>query len=65
MVLGFGDPTKGMTRIWGHFVILDVCECVILRLQIMLNGLDCVIWYTYVIFNLEHLPIYLFGLESD
>ena len=30
-----------------------------------LMGLDCVIWYTYVIFNLEHLPIYLFGLESD
>ena len=26
-----------MTRIWGHFVILDVCECVILRLQIMLS----------------------------
>ena len=37
MVLGFGDPTKGMTRIWGHFVILDVCECVILRPQIMLR----------------------------
>ena len=37
MVLGFGDPTKGMTRIWGHFVILDVCECVILRPHIMLN----------------------------
>ena len=36
MVLGFGDPTKGMTRIWGHFVILDVCECVILSPQIML-----------------------------
>ena len=25
-----------MTRIWGHFVILGVCECVILRPQIML-----------------------------
>ena len=37
MVLGFGDPTKGMTRIWDHFVILDVCECVILRPQIMLT----------------------------
>ena len=36
MVLGFGDPTKDMTRIWGHFVILDVCECVILSPQIML-----------------------------
>ena len=43
MVLGFGDSTKGMTRIWGHFVILDVCECVILSPQIMLNdqGLSC------------------------
>ena len=37
MVLGFGDPTKGMTRILGHFVILDECECAILRLQIMLS----------------------------
>ena len=37
MVLGFGDPTKGMTRILGHFVILDECECAILRLQIMLR----------------------------
>ena len=36
MVLGFGDPTKGMTRIWGHFVILVGCERVILRPQIML-----------------------------
>ena len=36
LVLGFGDPTKGMTRVWDHFVILDVCECVILRPQIML-----------------------------
>ena len=35
-MLGFGDPTKGMTRILGHFVILDECECAILRLQIML-----------------------------
>ena len=26
LVLGFGDPTKGMTRIWGHFVILDECD---------------------------------------
>ena len=26
-----------MTRIWAHFVILDVCECVILRPQIMLK----------------------------
>ena len=26
-----------MTRIWGHFVILGVCECVILRPQIMLS----------------------------
>ena len=26
-----------MTRIWGHFVILGVCECVILRPQIMLT----------------------------
>ena len=32
-----GDPTKGMTRIWDHFVILDVCECVMLRPQIMLK----------------------------
>ena len=37
MVLGFGDPTKGMTRIWGHFVILVGCERVILRPQIMLK----------------------------
>ena len=37
MVLGFGDPTKGLTRILGHFVILDECECAILRLQIMLS----------------------------
>ena len=44
MVLGFGDPTKGMTRIWGHFVILDVCECVILRPQIMLSIVSI---YTY------------------
>ena len=36
LVLGFGDPTKGMTRIWGHFVILVGCERVILRPQIML-----------------------------
>ena len=38
LVLGFGDPTKGMTRIWGHFVILGVCECVILGPQIMLSS---------------------------
>ena len=38
MVLGFGDPTNGMTRIWGHFVILVGCECVILRPQIMLRN---------------------------
>ena len=38
MFLGFGDPTKGTTRIWGHFVILVGCERVILRLQIMLNS---------------------------
>ena len=37
MVLGFGDPTEGMKKIWSHFVILDVCECVILRPQIMLK----------------------------
>ena len=37
LVLGFGGPTKGKTRIWGHFVILDGCECVILRTQIMLR----------------------------
>ena len=36
LVLGFGDPTKGMTRIRGHFVILVGCERVILRPQIML-----------------------------
>ena len=35
--MGFGDPTKGMTRIWGHFVILVGCERVILRPQIMLK----------------------------
>ena len=39
LVLGFGDPTKGMTRIWGHFVILVGCERVILRPQIMLSPL--------------------------
>ena len=26
LVLGFGDPTKGMTRIWGHFEILVWCK---------------------------------------
>ena len=40
---GFGGPTKGMTRIWCHFVILDVCECVILRPQIMLSTLHSVL----------------------
>ena len=37
LVLGFGDPTKGMTRIWGHFVILVGCERVTFKPQIMLN----------------------------
>ena len=41
LVLGFGDPTKGMTKIWDHFVILDVCKCVILRPQIMLKSSAC------------------------
>ena len=39
MVLGFGDPTKGMTRIWGHFVILVGCELVTFKPQIMLRSL--------------------------
>ena len=42
MVLGFGDLTKGMTRILGHFVILDECECAMLRLQIMLKASRCI-----------------------
>ena len=37
MVLGFGDPTKGMTRIWGHFVILVGCKLVTFKPQIMLK----------------------------
>ena len=37
LVLGFGDPTKGMTRIWGHFVILVGCELVTFKPQIMLK----------------------------
>ena len=37
MVLGFGDSTKGMTRIWDHFVILVVCGLVIFKPQIMLR----------------------------
>ena len=38
LVLGFGDPTKGMTRIWGHFVILVGCELVTFKPQIKLKG---------------------------
>ena len=37
LVLGFGDPTEGMTRIWGHFVILVVCGLVIFKPQFMLK----------------------------
>ena len=61
MVLGFGDPTKGMTRIWGHFVILGVCECVILRPQIMLKPFragskaDALLVLTY-----NHLLVFLY-----
>ena len=54
MVLGFGGPTKGMTRIWGHFVILDVCECVILRPQIMLNTYIYLTPYTKGLFIFEN-----------
>ena len=41
LILGFGDPTKGMTRIWGHFVILVECECVTFKPQIMLKLKRC------------------------
>ena len=34
-----GTTTKGMTRIWGHFVILVVCGLVIFKPQIMLKSL--------------------------
>ena len=37
LVLGFGDPTKGMTRIWDHFVILAGCDHVIFKPQFMLR----------------------------
>ena len=56
---GFGDPTKGMTRIWGHFVILVGCELVTFRPQIMLNKQNLLrptkksIWVT----QLHTLPI--------
>ena len=44
-----GDPTKGVTRIWGHFVILVGCERVILRPQIMLTPQDCIFFWIYPI----------------
>ena len=39
LVLVFGGPTKGMTTIWGYFVILvvDEHEIVIFKPQIMLK----------------------------
>ena len=48
MILGFGDPTKGMTRIWGHFVILVGCERVILRPRITLSTLKLCVTYSSV-----------------
>ena len=41
MFLGFEGPTKGMTTIWSHFVILVVCKLVIFKPQIMLKGSGC------------------------
>ena len=40
LVLGFGDPTKGMKRIWDHFVILVGCGHVIFKPQFMLMTID-------------------------
>ena len=38
LFLGFEGPTKGMTTIWSHFVILVVCKLVIFKPQIMLSN---------------------------
>ena len=48
LVLGFGDPTKGMTRIWVHFVILFGCELVTFKPQIMLKFRDQSVLIEYV-----------------
>ena len=32
--MGFGDPTKRLMTIWGHFVILVVIGLVIIKLQV-------------------------------
>ena len=52
MVLGFGDPTKGMTRIWGHFVILVGCGLVIFKPQIMLKVLS----NFFILFDSDFFP---------
>ena len=61
MVLGFGDPTKGMTRIWGHFVILVGCECVIIRPQIMLKRMKILV---IEIVNMIFFPFRLYVVFS-
>ena len=65
MLLVFGDPTKGMTRMWGHFVILVVCGLVIFKPQIMLRRSSYFSTFLWFCVNVNAKFLFLFIVYFD